>query len=250
MNNDLPILFSLTNVLVCCIISCSTNEITNYEHNKLGFTILTGDWDDDSTLTVEIRTDRSISPLPSITVNGHFPDETKNYTDYYGFEFNKIKYDTFFSYQIIYKNDTVHDDVFIPGIIDSLFLNGSYISPTFEENHLSFSEDTDSLHLYWKDNKKTNYYRLDLSSHIGIHNSFDFIGDYDATNFTSDTSMSFYIDWKRKDFNGSTSIIIYKLNSPNLYKNPTANLSSKSMFVYYFIKGPSYYAWRYIEKQE
>jgi hypothetical protein len=106
---------------------------------------------------------------------------------------------------------------------------------------LKLPEKTDSLHLYWKDNKRTNYYRLDFSSQIGY---------YKSPIFTSDTSLSLYIDWNRKDFNGSTSIIFNKMNLINLYEQPVANLFSKTMVIYYFVKGPSYYAWRYIERQE
>ena len=109
-------------IFIICCFTCTTNNITNItEYDKLGITIFTGDQETDSTIVLSFLLDRLVDSLPIITVNGNYPDTP--YFDPLLFSFHNMKFNDSFAYQIAYKNDTIGDIAFIPGMIDSLFIN-------------------------------------------------------------------------------------------------------------------------------
>jgi hypothetical protein len=224
--------FILFLIIIC--IACTTNNITTIiEHGKLGITISTGDQDSDSTLILSFSLDRLVDSLPVITVNGNHPDTP--YFDPLLFSFHNIKFDTSFTFQIAYKNDTLCDTAFIPGIIDSLFINGVYISPDKDYGLLWLPDSSDTLHFYWKDSIKSNYYYVYI--HSDLTNS-------QIEKYTSDSTLTLNIDFEKKNNEGYTAINIAKWDDFNLYRQSNAAITSKKLFIYYNLQGPQYNSYK------
>jgi hypothetical protein len=226
-------LYNYSFLLVFCV-SCTTNNITNItEHDRLGITIYTGDRETDSTIVLSFLLDRLVDTLPIITVNNNYPDAP--HFDPLSFSFHNIKFNDSFAYQISYKNDTIRDSAFIPGIIDSLFVNNVYISPEAGNDIIWLPDSSDSLHFYWKDSNISNYYYIYIHSNL-INQQID--------KYTSDSALTLFIDAEKNDYEGNTAIHIAKWDDFDLYRWPFSAISSKELFVYYKIDGPSYSSYK------
>jgi hypothetical protein len=219
-----------------CLIFCCTTNITNYGHEKIEFTISTYPEKGDTTVQVTISMNRILDTIPEIQLNGNPPD-----TPYYNassFSFKNIPTDNKFEYQFVYQGDTLSDSVFVPGMIDSLFVNGKYFSNSPYDNSIVVDDSSTEFSIRWVDKHCADNYSVLVYG--------KFIPD-DFSCSTTDTFTRVKMDLKNMNVNGDiTTIDIQKFKIRNRSNFSFSDNSSEMMSVNYFIIGPSYRSNLYI----
>ncbi|MBN2286733.1 MAG: hypothetical protein JXI43_09820 [Tissierellales bacterium] len=225
-------------IFFCFIISCTetTNLITTHGHEKLGFTITNESNYVSKSTGINVHLNRILDTLPIITINGNPPDTP--FFEPTNFIFSNIKTDSIFSYKFIYNNDTLSDDIFLPGSVDSLFSNGIYLKNDSLSDIFLIDSNCDSINFHWTDNVKPKYYKVFAYS--------DIIDNYPQTFFTPDSFVNIKIKWRADEnishYGITVTIYITKMASDALSETLWANKISRDMYAYYQISGAFYSA--------
>jgi hypothetical protein len=199
----------------------------------LGFYLYNSNYRGSTTRSVTINANRIVDTVPIITVNNNLPD-----TPFFlpsSFTFSGINPDKSLNYKIIYANDTLADSLFLPKAIDSLFLNGNYLSEDSLFISVILNYNCDSFKLNWKDDKRSEYYRVYIYSDKFYGGS--------QTIITQDTCLTVKFNWAKDIQNpyiDNGNINITKINQRSISAEPWADRSSREMFIYYQIESPYY----------
>jgi hypothetical protein len=197
---------------------------------KVKFGLYTGFRDSTSLIAVSFESYDTLNEKPTITIGASLPDTIESKEGFYRATFKNLHPDSIICYKIKIYNDSVNDQLKVPGEIDSVFCNNQFIFGNYKDSTTYI--DTASTYLfYWKALNKSDYFSIEYYG--------DLNNDRDGSKYYTTKDTFFTITPEIKGLSHS----FLKVLIENCQGNPNQlgpNVSSSKIELYYVIRPTRY----------